>query len=173
MIRASPGLNLALDYLPSSVMFDPVVEKTAPDLASRIVWFDAYVTNVDRTVRNTNMLMWHRRLWLIDHGAALYFHHAWTRHDAHATSPFSLIKDHVLLRLAGLLPAIDEQMRTVLSADGLANIVQLIPDEWLPDDPGFDGKTAQREAYLNFFQVRLRSSEIFVGEALRARTAHL
>jgi hypothetical protein len=173
LIRSSGGLNLALDYLPGSITFDPLIYTPDERLASAIVWFDAFVCNVDRSARNTNMLMWHRRLWLIDHGAALYFHHAWTKNDAHATSPFGLIKDHVLLRLAGSLPEIDGQMRTVLSTDGLAEIIQLIPDAWLPDDPGFDGKTGQREAYLNFFQVRLRSSEVFVGEALRARTAHL
>ena len=100
LIRDSAGLNLALDYLPGSVMFDPVVEQPAADLASRIVWFDAYVTNVDRTARNTNMLMWHRRLWLIDHGATLYFHHApgWTDRSAIARAiRFALIKEHVLL----------------------------------------------------------------------------
>src|SRR5258708_15168209 len=99
LIRDSAGLNLALDYLPSSVMFDPVVETIAADLASRIVWFDAYVTNVDRTVRNTNMLMWHRKLWLIDHGATLYFHHsdAWTADPRRARDPFPPIKTHLLL----------------------------------------------------------------------------
>jgi HipA-like kinase len=173
LIRASGGLNLALDYLPGSITFDPLTYTPDEQLASAIVWFDAFVCNVDRTARNANMLMWHRRLWLIDHGAALYFHHAWSQHDAHATSPFSLIKDHVLLRLAGLLPEIDAQMRSHLHADRLADIVHLIPDAWLPDDPGFDGKAGQREAYLRFFQVRLRSSDVFVGEAVRARSAHL
>ena len=102
LIRDSAGLNLALDYLPGSVTFDPVVEKPDADLASRIVWFDAYVTNVDRTARNTNMLMWHRRLWLIDHGATLYFHHSpgWDGRSRRARDPFPLIKDHVLLRQA-------------------------------------------------------------------------
>src|SRR5258708_10277103 len=102
LIRDSAGLNLALDYLPSSVMFDPVVEKIAADLSSRIVWVDAYVTNVDRTVRNTTMLMWHRNLWLIDHGATLYFHHAegWMTDCNRARAPFPLISHHVLLRKA-------------------------------------------------------------------------
>src|SRR5882672_3184770 len=77
LIRASAGLNLALDYLPGSVMFDPVAWKPDADFASSVVWFDAYATNVDRTARNTNMLVWHRKLWLIDHGAAFYFHHTW------------------------------------------------------------------------------------------------
>src|SRR5207253_7579720 len=102
LIRASAGLNLALDYLPGSVTFDPVVEKPSADLASRIVWFDAYVTNVDRTARNTNMLMWHRRLWLIDHGATLYFHHSpeWAANPDRARDPFPLIQQHVLLTKA-------------------------------------------------------------------------
>lgn len=173
LIRASVGLNLGLDYLPGSITFDPLIYAPDEDLASAIVWFDAFVCNVDRTSRNANMLMWHRRLWLIDHGAALYFHHAWTQHDRHATSPFSLIKDHILLRLAARLPEIDAQMRSRLRADALANIVDLIPDAWLPEDPGFDGKAGQRAAYLNYFQARLRSSDIFVGEAIRALTAHV
>jgi hypothetical protein len=103
----------------------------------------------------------------------LYFHHAWTQHDEHATSPFRLIKDHVLLRLAAVLPEVDARMRSVLSEDKLENIVHMIPDAWLPDDPGFAGKPGQRAAYLNFFKVRLRSSDVFVGEAIRARTAHV
>src|ERR1700687_3745898 len=117
LLSASAGLNIALDYLPGSVTFDPLVFAPDAQLASAIVWFDAFVCNVDRTSRNVNMLIWHRRLWLIDHGASLYFHHAWTQNDAHATSPFSLIKDHVLLRLAGLLPAVDAQMQTRLGGD--------------------------------------------------------
>ena len=95
LIRASAGLNLALDYLPGSVMFDPVAERLDADLASKVVWLDAYVTNVDRTARNTNMLMWHRRLWLIDHGAALYFHHTWINYIERSRDAFPLIKDHV------------------------------------------------------------------------------
>ena len=173
LIRGSGGLNLALDYLPGSVTFDPLVYSPDEHLASAIVWFDAFVCNVDRTVRNTNMLMWHRRLWLIDHGAALYFHHAWNRSDDHATSPFKLIKDHVLLRFAGALREIDSEMKSVLSRERLESIVGLIPDEWLPDDPGFDGKAGQREAYLNFFALRLKSSRAFVEEAIRARAAYL
>ena len=102
LILDSAGLNLALDYLPGSVTFDPLVNQLDADLASRIVWFDGYVTNVDRTARNTNMLMWHRRLWLIDHGATLYAHHApeWQTGGARPRDPFAMIKSHVL-RAAG------------------------------------------------------------------------
>ncbi|MDP8984266.1 MAG: aminotransferase class I and II [Pseudomonadota bacterium] len=173
LIRSSAGLNLGLDYLPGSITFDPLIFTPDQHLASAIVWFDAFVCNVDRTVRNANMLIWHRRLWLIDHGAALYFHHAWTRHDAHAMSPFGLIKDHLLLPLAGRLAEVDSEMRSALSDEGFANLVRLLPDAWLPDDPGFDGKAGQRDAYLEFFRTRLRSTDLFVGEALRARDAHL
>jgi hypothetical protein len=103
----------------------------------------------------------------------LYFHHAWNRNDDHATSPFTSVKDHVLLRLAGALREIDSKMRSVLSGERFESIVRLIPDEWLPDDPGFDGKGGQREAYLNFFELRLRSSDVFVGEAIRARASYV
>src|SRR5450432_2628372 len=128
LIRKSAGLNIALDYLPGSVTFDPLAYVPDPQLASAIVWFDAFVCNVDRTVRNVNMLIWHRRLWLIDHGAALYFHHAWNRNDDHAMSPFKLIKDHVLLRPARALREIDSQMKSVLSGGRFEGIVGLIPD---------------------------------------------
>ena len=107
LIRASAGLNLALDYLPGAVTFDPVAEQPDADLASAVVWFDAYVTNVDRTPRNTNMLIWHRRLWLIDHGATLYFHHTWTNYRERSRTLFPMIKDHVLLQFASALQEVD------------------------------------------------------------------
>jgi hypothetical protein len=173
LIGASAGLNLALDYLPGSVNFDPLVLQPDPRLASAIVWFDALVCNVDRTARNVNMLMWHRRLWLIDHGAALYFHHAWKQPDQHALTPFSLIKDHVLLKYAGLLEEVDAEMTARLRTGEIAAIVELIPDAWIADDSGFDGKTQQRNAYVNYFKTRLASSSIFVQEAIRARAAHV
>jgi hypothetical protein len=173
LIQASAGLNIALDYLPGSVTFDPLVYVPDALLASAIVWFDAFVCNVDRTARNVNMLIWHRRLWLIDHGASLYFHHAWDRDDRHATKPFTLIKDHVLLKYASALGDVDARMAALLTPDKLANIVQWIPDSWLVDDPGFANKNAQREAYLNYFNLRLQSSDVFVQEAIRARSTHL
>jgi hypothetical protein len=173
LIAASSGLNLALDYLPGSVSFDPLVFQPDAKLASAIVWFDAFVCNVDRTARNVNMLMWHRRLWLIDHGAALYFHHAWNRRDEHARTPFSLIKDHVLLRFASRIEEVDAEMAESLSVEKIASIVAAIPDSWLADDAGFDDKAQQREAYLNFFKVRLAASKVFVQEAIHARAAHL
>jgi hypothetical protein len=173
LIGASTGLNIALDYLPGSVTYDPLVFVPDAELASAIVWFDAFVCNVDRTVRNVNMLIWHRRLWLIDHGAALYFHHAWTSRDQYAVNPFPLIKDHVLLKYASKLAEVDAKMPSRLTEDKLADIVRSIPDSWLADDAGFAGKGVQREAYLNYFTLRLQSSAVFVQEAIRARPAHL
>jgi hypothetical protein len=173
LIRKSAGLNIGLDYLPGSVTFDPLVFIPDADLASAIVWFDAFVCNVDRTARNVNMLIWHRRLWLIDHGAALYFQHAWKQGEMHAKSPFPLIKDHVLLKYAGALAEVDTEMKSRLTHGRLAAIVDLIPDSWLPEDEGFSGRSAQRQAYLDFFDVRLQSSDIFVEEAIRARAANV
>jgi hypothetical protein len=173
LIGASGGLNLALDYLPGSVTFDPLAFQPDAELASAVVWFDAFVCNVDRTARNVNMLMWHRRLWLIDHGAALYFHHAWNQRDRHALTPFPLIKDHVLLKLASRLAEVDAQMKTRIGVEKIADIVDLVPDAWLADDPGFEGKTQQRDAYLSYFTTRLAASDVFLEEALRARAAHV
>src|SRR5215510_2275188 len=135
LIRSSAGVNLALDYLPGSVTFDPVAESPDADLASSIVWFDAYVTNVDRTPRNTNMLMWHRRLWLIDHGAALYFHHKWENYLERSGDPFTLIKNHVLLKFASSLREADSKMTERITPDIIDRIVKLIPDAWLADAP--------------------------------------
>jgi hypothetical protein len=165
LIRDSAGLNLALDYLPSSVAFDPVVEKVDADLASRIVWFDAYVTNVDRTVRNTNMLMWHRRLWLIDHGATLYFHHSagWTADEGRACDPFPLVKTHVLLTKASRLADVDREMAAALTPGIIEGIVDRIPDGWLEDG------APERAAYRRFLVDRLAAPRAFVEEAIRAR----
>jgi hypothetical protein len=173
LIGASGGLNLALDYLPGSVTYDSLAFQPDAELASAVVWFDAFVCNVDRTARNVNMLMWHRRLWLIDHGAALYFHHAWNQRDHHALTPFPLIKNHVLLNLASRLAHVDAQMRTRIAIEKITGIVELVPDAWLADDPGFESKSQQRDAYLNYFTARLAASDIFLEEALRARAAHL
>jgi hypothetical protein len=172
LIRASAGVNLALDYLPGSVMFDPVVETPAADLASRIVWFDACVMNLDRTPRNTNMLMWHRRLWLIDHGASLYFHHtaAWESGRDRGRDAFPLIKDHVLLRAASLLPQIDEELAGRLTPEIIAGILELVPDAWLEGEASTDAAGA-RVAYSRYFADRLSTPRTFVEEAIRVRRA--
>jgi hypothetical protein len=170
LIRASAGLNVALDYLPGAVMFDPVAEKPDADLASAIVWFDAYVTNVDRTPRNTNMLMWHRHLWLIDHGAALYFHHTPNTYRERSRDSFPLIKNHVLLPYAHALQDVDGQMTARLTPDMLKNIVDLIPDAWLVEDPLFSDRAQHRTAYLEYLLRRLEQPHEFLEEAARARS---
>jgi hypothetical protein len=173
LIRASAGLNLALDYLPGAVTFDPVAEKPDADLASAVVWFDAYVTNVDRTPRNTNMLMWHRRLWLIDHGAALYFHHRWDNPLARSRDPFPLIKDHVLLRFASSLQEVDAKMTSRVTPEIIDRIVRLIPDAWLVGESSFGGSNQHREAYTECLLRRLEPPHVFLEEAIRARSQYL
>jgi hypothetical protein len=137
LIARSVGLNIALDYLPGSVTFDPLVYVPDPALSSAIVWFDAFVCNVDRTSRNVNMLIWHRKLWLIDHGAALYFHHAWKQGEEFARHPFGLIKDHALLKYASALAQVNEEMKALITVDDLAALVEWIPESWLPEDSAF------------------------------------
>jgi hypothetical protein len=169
LIRASGGLNLGLDYLPGSVMFDPVAEKPDADLASRIVWFDAYVTNVDRTPRNANMLMWHRKLWLIDHGASLYFHHAWTDMDQRSRDPFSLIKEHILLPFANSIEAADKEMTALFTEEVIKGVVELVPDDWMNDNSQFSTIAENRRAYVEYLTRRLEDPRQFVQEAMRAR----
>jgi hypothetical protein len=170
LIRDSAGLNLGLDYLPGSVGFNPVADKLDADLASAIVWFDAYVTNVDRTPRNTNMLMWHRRLWLIDHGAALYFHHKWDGYLERIRDPFPLIKDHVLLGQAGALDEADKLIGPRLTAEVVKGIVGAIPGEWLAGEQLGGGGDRVRQAYMEFLLGRLGSPRHFLEEAIRARS---
>ncbi len=173
LIRASAGLNLALDYLPGAITFDPLIWAPDAALASAIVWFDALVANMDRSARNTNMLLWHRRLWLIDHGAALFFHHQWEGALDRSTHTFPLIKDHVLLAFAGELPEADTRLTPLLSTQTLADIVSGIPDAWLQGEPAFTSVAEHRQAYLRHFASRLQAPRAFVQEAIDARTAHV
>ncbi len=169
LLKFSTGLNLALHYLAGAITFDPVVNKPDGLLASKIVWLDCLLTNVDRTARNTNMLMWHKELWLIDHGASLYFHHSWDNWEEQALKPFSQIKDHVLLPLASQLEDANDFFRSLLNKEKINSIVSLIPDEWLtlhsPDEPA----DVIRDVYARFLERRIDSSEIFVNEAQNAR----
>jgi hypothetical protein len=170
LIRASAGLNIGLDYLPGSVMFDPIVERPDAALASAIVWFDAYISNVDRTARNTNLLMWHRKLQLIDHGAALYFHHSWTDPLARASDRFSLIKDHVLLKFASQLSEVDAALPAKLTSERIRDIVALVPDVWLAGDSTLGSPAAYREIYVEYLLRRMSSPRAFVQEAIHARS---
>ncbi len=167
LIKSSAGLNLALDYLPGSVMFNPVADIPGEHLASSIVWFDAFISNVDRTIRNTNMLMWHRKLWLIDHGASLYFHHSWENYLAKSREPFSLIKNHALLKSAKYLNETDEKLSSKLSPEIIKNIVNTIPDEWLASDLIFKSAEENRNAYINYLTKRLEQPHTFIEEAVR------
>lgn len=171
LIEKSAGLNLALDYLPGSFAYDPAADP-APDsrLASAIVWFDAYVSNVDRTARNTNLLIWHRKLWLIDNGASLYFHFAGPDYVTRAEGAFPQIKEHVLLPFANRLEEADAEMAPRLTADALRQIVGLIPVAWLVD-PAFASPEEQRTAYLDYLVARARGARPFVEEAIGARAS--
>lgn len=169
LLQGSQGLNLALHFLSGAITFDPVVTVVDAKLASQIVWLDAFITNVDRTFRNTNMLIWHKELWLIDHGACLYFHHSWNNWEQHAKSPFALIKDHVLLPQASLLKEVDSEYKAVLTPELLQAIVALIPDEWLNWEDTDETPEGLRNVYLQFLQTRLDHSEIFVKQAENAR----
>ncbi len=161
LIRASAGLNLAMDYLPGSLGFDPLVEPPSPDLASRIVWFDALVQNVDRSPRNTNLLVWHGKLWLIDHGASLYFHHDWPtwlnspNRRAASLRPYAAARGHVLLPFAAKIPEADATLATRLTPEALRAAVALVPDEWLQGEPGFGGAEEVRSAYVEYLWARL------------------
>ena len=170
LLQASVGLNLGMDYLPGSVMFDPAAgDKAEPAVASAAVWFDALVTNVDRTARNANLLCWHNEVYLIDHGAAMYFHHGWEGADSGrihelAQAPFKPIRDHVLLPWASALEQADGRLRQLLDDAAMESILDLVPDEWLRS-------TQERSMYVEYFQRRLKSSGFF-EEALNAH-AHL
>jgi hypothetical protein len=171
LLKASVGLNLALHYLSGALTFDPVVTSIDAKLASQIVWLDCFITNVDRTVRNTNMLIWHNELWLIDHGAALYFHHSWQNFEEQATRGFAQVKDHVLLPYATELDEVNDEFRAILQAENIRSVVALIPDGWLVDDSSPETGDERRQIYSQFLQTRLTNSEIFVKEAKHAREA--
>ena len=169
LLRSSEGLNLALHYLSGSITYDPAVTVIDGLLASKIVWLDCFITNVDRTVRNTNMLLWQKELWLIDHGASLYFHHSWENVAAQAVKPFVHVKEHVLLPLATALNEVNEAFTKILNPAVLNEIVSLIPDDWLLTDAPFATIKEHREAYADFLITRLAYAEIFVNEAIHAR----
>lgn len=168
LIRASAGLNLALDYLPGSITFDPLVDRQDGALASAVVWFDAFVTNVDRTPRNTNLLVWHRRLWLIDHGAALYFHHSWEDYRGRSRGRFPQIREHVLLPFADALREVDADFSGRVTPL-VAEILRLVPDEWLADGSPFASPGEHRAAYAEYLTGRLAPPRDFVREAVDAR----
>ena len=169
LLKASTGLNLALHYLSGAITFDPLVTVVDARLASQIVWLDSLLLNVDRTCRNTNMLWWHKELWLIDHGAALYFHHSWQDWEQQARKPFSRVKDHVLLKKASELEAVDAVFKAILSPERIQGIVSLIPESWLEGEMHFESIAAHRQAYAQFLEARVAHSSVFVNDARHVR----
>lgn len=163
LIKASAGTNLALDYLPGSITFDQLIKTPDANSASKIVWLDAFTANVDRTARNANMLLWHQELWLIDHGAAFFYHHNWNNFLKNSRNPFKQIKDHILLPFAVEIESADVEASRKLTPEVLREIVELVPDEWLENPIG------DREIYLNFLVERLAAPREFVKEATDAR----
>jgi hypothetical protein len=170
LLKASPGLNLALDYLPGSLAYDPVSNfPVEPLFASQIVWFDAFITNVDRTARNTNMLIWHKKLWLIDHAASLFFHFTWGDYLKRSLDRFPAIKDHVLLPQAANLAEANDLMSSKLNRSIFETILNLVPDEWLEQDGTFSSQVEHRRAYVDYLTNRLDRSQNFLEEAQNAR----
>ena len=169
LLKGSVGLNLGLHYLSGATSFDPVVTTVHPKLASKIVWLDSLLNNVDRTSRNTNLLWWQKELWLIDHGASLYFHHSWHNWEEQAIRPFSHIKDHVLLPQASELETVDKEMHSLLTEDTIRAIVALVPEEWLLADSPFESTELHRAAYVQFLIKRLEHSSLFIKEAQNAQ----
>ncbi len=163
LLNASAGLNLGVDFLPGALPFNPAAGPAPPpEVAAAIVWLDALVTNVDRTAKNTNMLLWHHRLWLIDHGAALYFHHA-DPVPGHELRPFEAIADHVLLPFAGSIEDADAELAPHVTEALLQDVASAVPDEWLGD--------GSRGLYVEYLRRRIESPRAFVAEAERARVA--
>lgn len=167
LLKKSAGTNVALDYLPGSLNWEPpLAPPPDPDLAAKVVWFDALITNVDRTVKNPNMLIWHRELHLIDHGASLYFHHAWDGHLTRARGPFTAVRHHALLPLASSIEAADAALAPLVTEDALHEILAEVPDDWLI---GEDTPEATRAGYVEHLCTRLQSPRAFVEEAARAQ----
>ena len=170
LLRFSIGLNLGAQYLPKAFAYNPLLQQhPEPELASTIVWFDAFVTNVDRTPRNTNILISENKMWLIDHGACLYFHHDWKNYMERSRTPFPQIKDHTLLRFASQLDAADTALKPRLTDTILRDIINLIPDVWLVNEPSFGDPLEHRAAYVAYLLSRREASPIFVQEAKNAR----
>jgi len=170
ILRGSVGANFGLAYLPGALGFDPAADRMVDrELASSVVWFDALITNVDRTVRNTNLLVWRERLWLIDHGASLFFHHNWPGWENRVQSPFPMTNDHVLLHLAGDLAAADARLRPALSEEAVRAVVATVPDEWLGGEAIFPDLDAHRDAYVRYLLARLNGPRPWLQEATAAQ----
>ncbi len=173
LLAASVGRNIGLDFLPGAMTFNPAIDRRPdPDKAAAVIWLDGLVTNPDRSPRNPNLLIWHDRPWLIDHGASLSIHYTWRDPDEHARrSHVERLADHVLLPFAGSLTAADERLAPLVTRRLLEDLVAALPDEWLTTDPVVGDATAQRRAYVDYLGRRLEAPRPWVepAEALRVR----
>lgn len=169
LLQASVGLNLGVHYLSGSITYDPIVKTIEPKIASKIVLLDYILTNVDRTARNTNMLVWHKELWLIDHGASLYFHHSWENWEEQSKRPFAAIKDHVLLSQATEIHAIFEEFCATITPKLINEVVSLIPDEWLSDYSVADSPEERRQVYAQFIETRIKMLNFVIKDIENAR----
>lgn len=169
LLKGSLGLNLGLHFLSPALTFDPAAVEVDPLLASQIVWLDAYITNIDRTIKNTNMLIFHKELWLIDHGAAFYFHHTWDNWQKAALSPFPYVKDHVLIRYASKLEEVDKGFRAILTDEVIVQIANTIPSDWLNWNTEHESIEDIRNVYKQFMTIRRDNSHLFLNEAQNVR----
>lgn len=170
ILRGSAGANFGLTYLSGALAFDAGIDTDiSADLAASIVWFDALITNVDRTPRNTNLLLWRDRIWMIDHGASLYIHYQWSGWEERIQSTFPQIRDHVLLHRAGDLMAADERLRPRLTDAVLCEVIADVPDEWLGGERLFPTLVEHREAYVTYLQARLNGPRLWLREAIEAQ----
>jgi hypothetical protein len=171
LLKGSQGLNLALHFLSKAMTFDPGASQVNEYLASKLVWFDSWITNVDRTFRNTNLLIWKRELWLIDHGASFLFHHTWENWETQALSPFAMIKDHVLLPKASVLAKVDQEMKLLITPSMIQEVIAEVPEEWLLASRDVETAEEARSVYVAFLTKRLENSQVFVNQAEDARKA--
>ena len=170
LLKFSQGLNLGLHYLSGAITYDAATNNCDALLASKIVWLDAFITNVDRTFKNTNLLIWKKELWLIDHGAAFYFHHSWDNWKTTAITPFALIKDHVLLPKATKLQEAHNEFISKLTKNSIKELVNKIPEDWLLWEDKSLSPEEIKEVYFQFLSIRLANAEIFLKQAQDART---
>jgi hypothetical protein len=164
LLNASLGLNLGVDFLPGSFGFDPTFG-VAPEIGARTLWLDSLVANVDRSWRNPNLLVWHGDLWLIDHGASLYFHHAWsggiTDPARFAIQPYD-VSDHVLASHAAGAAALDAELAAQIDGTVLDEVLGAVPDEWLEPRPGAASPDEVRSAYVAFLRARIEGARVWV-----------
>lgn len=171
LLKGSQGLNIGLHFLSGAINYDPVVYTPSSKLASSVIWLDAFILNIDRTFRNTNMLIWNKEVWMIDHGASFFFHHSWSSWEKAAASPFVYVKDHVMLQHLNEadLRDFDAYAKTVLTYEFIHNLVYALPSSWLKYDDLEMSEEEIRDVYINFLKARLEQSETFIKEALHAK----